>query len=183
MRPTSLAQLTRLLGAHDAATLDHSWRVSRLSRALAVHIGLPGSRVRAASLAGLLHDVGKVAVPTAILAKPSPLTAVESAVMADHAWIGAGFVERLVPADVVHAVAHHHDRAGDGALPWMTRLVSVADTYDALVSDRPYRRACSPLQACGELRRAAGTQLDGEMVEALIACGGSGGRAVSDLVA
>jgi len=164
----SLAELTTLLGRHDRTTLGHSWRVSRLVRATATHLGVTAAERRAVALAGLVHDVGKIAIPAAILAKPVELSGDEEEAMRTHASIGSDLVSPFVAAEVAHAVAHHHDRVDEARLPWMTLLVSVADTYDALVSTRPYRVGCSPAGAFEELRRVAGSQLDAEMVEALI---------------
>jgi putative nucleotidyltransferase with HDIG domain len=170
-------RLTALLGKHDISTLNHSKRVAHLVVAMAAHQGLPARERSAAALAGLLHDVGKVAIPRALLDKPGALTEEEAGVLRDHAAVGGWMVGPFVPSDVAHAVRHHHERfdgrgypAGLGAadLPWMTRAVAVADTYDALVSQRPYREGCCMTQAFRELHGVAGTQLDGELVEVLI---------------
>jgi putative nucleotidyltransferase with HDIG domain len=170
-------RLTVLLGEHDPSTLHHSLRVSQLVVAMAAHLGLPARERSAASLAGLLHDVGKSAIPGVLLDKPTPLSQEETGVLRDHAAVGGWMVGPFVPADVAHAVRHHHERldghgypAGLGAddLPWMTRAVAVADTFDALVSHRPYRAGCSTRHAFRELRCVAGTQLDGELIEVLI---------------
>jgi putative nucleotidyltransferase with HDIG domain len=170
-------RLTALLGEHDQSTLHHSLRVSHLVAAMAARLDLPARERSAASLAGLLHDVGKIAIPRALLDKPTALTEEEAGVLRDHAAVGAWMVGPFVPSDVAHAVRHHHERfdgrgypAGLGAadLPWMTRAVAVADTYDALVSPRPYREGCSMTHAFRELHGVAGTQLDGELVEVLI---------------
>ena len=173
----SVERLTVLLGEHDPNTLHHSLRVSHLAVAMAVHLGLPARERSAASLAGLLHDVGKIAIPRALLDKPTALTEEEAGVLRDHAAVGAWMVEPFVPSGVADAVRHHHERfdgsgypAGLGAadLPWVTRAIAVADTYDALVSRRPYREGCCMTHAFRELHGVAGTQLDGELVEVLI---------------
>jgi polar amino acid transport system substrate-binding protein len=170
-------QVMTLLGEHDPATLHHSLRVSQLVVAMAARLGLPPRDCSAVCLAGLLHDVGKIAIPRALLDKPSALTEEEAGVLRDHAAIGSWIVGPFVPSDVAHAVRHHHERydgqgypAGLGAadLPWMTRAVAVADAYDALVSERPYRERCCESHAFRELHRVVGTQLDGELVEVLI---------------
>jgi putative nucleotidyltransferase with HDIG domain len=170
-------RLIALLGEHDRSTLHHSLRVSHLVVAMAAHLGLPARDRSAASLAGLLHDVGKIAIPRALLEKPTALSEKEAGVLRDHAAVGGWMVGPFVPSHVAHAVRHHHERfdgsgypAGLGAadLPWVTRAVAVADTYDALVSRRPYREGCCRTHAFRELRGVAGTQLDGELVEVLI---------------
>ncbi|MCW3037044.1 MAG: metal dependent phosphohydrolase [Actinobacteria bacterium] len=170
-------RLTALLGEHDPSTLHHSFRVARLVVAMAARLGMPAREHAAVSLAGLLHDVGKIAVPRALLVKPTPLSEEEAVVLRDHAAMGGWMVEPFVSSDVAHAVRHHHERfdgqgypggLGAGDLPWMTRAVAVADTYDALVSQRPYREGCCMFHAFRELHRVAGSQLDGELVEVLI---------------
>lgn len=172
MVPTSVEQLAALLASHDRSSFEHSQRVCRLSLALATHLGLPVAERQAAALAGFLHDMGKLAISPAILTKPTPLSRSESEVMSTHAAIGCALVEPLVTVEVGLAVAHHHDRFDSlrtGEVPWLARLVSVADTYDALVSARPYRPGGTRKAAFSELRRVAGTQLDPALVEALIA--------------
>jgi putative nucleotidyltransferase with HDIG domain len=166
-----------LLGEHDPSTLHHSIRVAHLLVAMAARLGMPPREHSAVWLAGLLHDVGKIAVPRALLEKPTPLSEDEGRMLRDHAAMGGWMVGPFISSDVAHAVRHHHERfdgqgypggleAGD--LPWMTRAVAVADTYDALVSQRPYREGCCMSQAFRELHRVAGSQLDGELVEVLI---------------
>ena len=167
--PVQVVHLTSLLGEHDAGTLRHSWRVSRLAGAMAFQLGAPATICQTASLAGLLHDVGKLAVPTALINKPRALTEAESRTMEGHTVSGARMVRTFAPPEIVHAVAHHHDRLDEWpSLPWLTRLVSVADAYDALVSDRPYRAGCSPATAVRELYRVAGAQLDSDLVDVLL---------------
>ena len=168
--PVQVIHLTSLLGEHDADTLGHSWRVSRLAGEMALELGAPAVIRQTASLAGLLHDVGKLTVPTALINKPGPLTEAETRTMEGHALSGARMVRSFAPPEIVHVVAHHHDRLDEWpSLPWLTRLVSVADAYDALVSDRPYRAGCSPATAVRELYRVAGAQLDSDLVDVLLA--------------
>jgi len=170
-------RLPALLGEHDPSTLHHSIRVAHLVVAMAARLGMPAREHSAVSLAGLLHDVGKIAVPRALLEKPTPLSEDEARLVRDHPAMGGWMVGAFVSSDVAHAVRHHHERfdgkgypggLGAGDLPWMTRAVAVADTYDALVSERPYREGCCMSHAFRELHRVAGSQLDGELVEVLI---------------
>jgi putative nucleotidyltransferase with HDIG domain len=164
-----VAQITSLLGEHDAGTLRHSLRVARLARAMAAQVDAPPAVCEAACLAGLLHDVGKLTVPTALINKPHALSRAEELTMRGHAVNGARMVRTFAPPEIVHVVAHHHDRVDEWpSLPWLTRLVSVADAYDALVSDRPYRPGCTPAAAAQELRRVAGGQLDADAVDVLL---------------
>ncbi|MEA2502063.1 MAG: hypothetical protein QOD01_2174, partial [Actinomycetota bacterium] len=133
----SLERLTALLGHHDPSTLHHSIRVAHLVVAMAANQGMPARESSAAYLAGLLHDVGKIAIPRALLDKPTALTEEEAGVLRDHATAGGWMVGPFVSSDVAHAVRHHHERfdgrgypdgLGAGDLPWMTRAVAVADT-------------------------------------------------------
>jgi two-component system cell cycle response regulator len=171
---TNVTQIMSLLGEHDAATLRHSWRVSRLARAMAVETGAPPAVCRAAGLAGLLHDVGKLTVPTALINKPTALSAAEARLMGSHALSGARMVRTFAHPEIAEVLALHHARVDQvPSLSWLTRLVSVADTYDALVYDRPYRPGCTPTTAAQELRRVAGTQLDIDLVTVVLATIGS----------
>lgn len=173
----ALLDLSRELARRDIYTRAHSGRVSRLSVEVGQKIGLSPEECEIARLAGLLHDIGKLEIPSAILNKPGPLDPDEAELVRNHPAIGAALVAPYIGADVVEAVRHHHERvdgAGypdgvDGdALPLISRLVPVVDTYDALISDRSYRPGRSREEAFIELRAVAGTQLDAEMVEVLI---------------
>lgn len=173
----ALLDLSRELARRDIYTRAHSGRVSRLSVEVGQRIGLSPDECEMARLAGLLHDIGKLEIPASILNKPGPLDPDEAELVRHHPMIGAGLVAPYIGPDVVNAVRHHHERvdgAGypdgvDGeALPVIARLVPVVDTYDALISDRAYRPGRSREEAFMELRSVAGTQLDSEIVEALI---------------
>ncbi|MGH2718552.1 MAG: IPT/TIG domain-containing protein [Actinomycetota bacterium] len=173
----ALLDLSRELARRDIYTRAHSGRVSRLCVELGQRIGLSPEDCEIARLAGLLHDIGKLEIPAAILNKPGPLDPDEAELVRNHPAIGAALVAPYIGADVVNAVRHHHERvdgAGypDGvdsdALPIIARLVPVVDTYDALISDRSYRPGRSREEAFLEMRAVAGTQLDAELVDALI---------------
>lgn len=173
----ALLDLSRELARRDIYTRAHSGRVSRLCVEVGERIGLSPEDCEIARLAGLLHDIGKLEIPSSILNKPGPLDPDEAELVRSHPIIGASLVAPYIGADVVNAVRYHHERvdgAGypDGvfgdALPLIARLVPVVDTYDALISDRSYRPGRSREEAFVELRAVAGTQLDGELVEALI---------------
>ena len=158
----------------DPTNRGHSRRVSLLCRMLAEALGLSATQVRRAELAGLVHDVGKVALPSRILRKPGPLTRQEYAQVRRHPQIGCRLLRGwLGMKSVLGAVRHHHERwdglgypkglRGD-RIPRLARIVAIADAYDAMVSDRPYRVALSHEQAFAELRRGRGTHFDPEMV-------------------
>ena len=141
-------------------------------------VGLPEAVVMRCRLAGWLHDLGKIAIPDAILTKPGPLDEAEWAVMRTHAEIGESILRRIAGlADAAPAVRHHHERfdgsgypdglAGD-EIPIEASIVACADTYSAITVDRVYRTARTPHEAIAELRACAGSQLDPTVVDAAI---------------
>jgi diguanylate cyclase (GGDEF)-like protein len=142
---------------------------------LARQLQLPDAEIDRLRVAALLHDVGKVAVPEEILEKPSALTSAEWRTVVQHPRIGQVILEQAAALkDAVPIILHHHERfAGHGypyglranEIPLGARIVAIADAYDAMVNDRPYKRAISHQQAVAELRRHAGTQFDPELVE------------------
>jgi hypothetical protein len=138
-------------------------------------MGLEEALVAKIRLAAAVHDVGKISVPRAILNKPDALSAEEFAVMRSHVETGAQFVSGACDEQVVAMVRHHHERldgtgypdglSGD-AIPIGARIIAVADTFDAIISTRPYHRARSHKQAMDALVADAGTKLDGAAVDA-----------------
>jgi diguanylate cyclase (GGDEF)-like protein len=141
---------------------------------IARQLDLPEPEVDRIKIAALLHDVGKVAVPEEILDKPSALTSVEWRTVVQHPRIGQIILEQAAALkDSVPIILHHHERfAGHGypyglrgtEIPLGARIVAIADAYDAMVNDRPYKRAVTHDDAVAELRRHAGTQFDPELV-------------------
>jgi diguanylate cyclase (GGDEF)-like protein len=142
---------------------------------LARQLQLPDAEIDRLRVAALLHDVGKVAVPEEILEKPAALTSAEWRTVVQHPRIGQVILEQAAALkDAVPIILHHHERfAGHGypyglranEIPLGARIVAIADAYDAMTNDRPYKRAISHEQAVAELRRHAGTQFDPELVE------------------
>ena len=168
-------QVLELWGHLDEDTRAHLVRVGSLAGDLACHVGLSAKEQDEARLAGLVHDIGKLGIPDEIVAKAAPLNLTETRLMRSHPETGARWLEGVVAPEVLDAIRHHHERMDGqgypdgipaGKLPTVCRLVAVADTYDAMTSDRPYRLARSPGEACRELR--SGLQLDPDLVEALI---------------
>ncbi len=175
--------LAETLDLRDAGTADHSRTVGALARRTAAALGLSADRVETLEAAGVLHDLGKVAVPDAILHKPGALDDAEWLEIRRHPEIGARILEHAGLRDIAGWVHAHHERmdgrgypdglAGD-AIPLEARILAVADAYEAMVSDRPYRAGMPELDARAELERCAGTQFDPEVVAAFLAAGALG---------
>jgi diguanylate cyclase (GGDEF)-like protein len=175
----STAVLTRALAERHPDLGDHTDVVAQLSEDVALAMGLEREEIDQVRAAAALHDIGKVAIPDAILSKPGPLDEEEWAFMKRHTLIG----ERIIAAApaltaVARLVRASHER-WDGTgypdqlagtdIPLGARVVAVCDAYDAIVADRPYRPARSSAQAIAELRRCAGTQFDPQVVAAFAA--------------
>jgi diguanylate cyclase (GGDEF)-like protein len=166
----AVGALAMLVDVRDDYTGKHAADVSHLTCAVALEFGCAPAEAHMISVAGRLHDVGKVAVPDAILRKPGRLSEEEWKIMRTHPVVGAEVVS-LIPAlrGIAPVVRSHHERV-DGSgypdglkgdeIPLGARIVAVADAFSAMTSDRPYRNATSPSAAIGELRRHAGTQFD-----------------------
>jgi putative nucleotidyltransferase with HDIG domain len=166
----SLLGLANALEAKDPYTRGHSERVGALARRMALSAGMPPAAAALVAQAGLLHDLGKIAVPEGVLRKPGALTAEEWAVMRRHPIVGAQIVAPLeFFAEGAVILRHHHERQ-DGSgypdglrgdlVPVGARIVAIADVYDALTSDRPYRARLSRAEAVGRLEEQAGRTLD-----------------------
>jgi HD-GYP domain-containing protein (c-di-GMP phosphodiesterase class II) len=176
---TALAALTSTVEAKDDYTACHGEDVAVLAERVALRLALPTTQARDVRYAALLHDLGKVAVPSEILLKPGPLTDEEWVTMRSHAAIGGELVGRIDAfAHLAPAVRASHERWDGGgypdclageSIPLAARIIAACDTYDAIVTDRPYRAARTPAQACEELRRVAGSQLDASVVDAVVA--------------
>jgi putative nucleotidyltransferase with HDIG domain len=166
--------LASAIDLKDSYTGDHSLKVARLAGAVARAMGLGERAIEEVHIAAHLHDLGKIAVPDAILMKPGPLSPEEYAVMEGHA--AAGFTilrDAPLSEDVKQAIRHNHER-WDGSgypdalagehIPLLSRILGVVDAYEAMTSDRPYRRALPQEEAIARLRAAAGTQFDPAIV-------------------
>jgi diguanylate cyclase (GGDEF)-like protein/PAS domain S-box-containing protein/putative nucleotidyltransferase with HDIG domain len=172
----AVACLLRALAYRDPETASHSARVADLAVATARGLMTAGEAY-VLEIAALLHDIGKIGVPDAILLKPGPLSNDEWTIMNLHAGIGVEIVNSSFNSEpLVQIVRFHHAFFGGGIpgmprgkdIPLGARIVSICDAYDAMVSNRVYRPARSPEAAFGELRRMAGTQFDPELVERFI---------------
>jgi hypothetical protein len=182
-----LLGLSRLLEARDPYLHGHSQRVARHSVRIGRAMGLSEREVAKLRTAAEVHDVGKIYTPRAILVNPDRLTEQEFAVIKRHTTCGAEMVSVVGDTDITAMVRHHHERI-DGcgypdalagvAIPLGARIIAVADTFDAITSDRPYRRAASQKQALVVLESEAGAQLDAAAVAAFKQ-GYSGRRSVA----
>jgi hypothetical protein len=174
--------LTAAIDAKDPYTSGHSERVARIAVRLAEEMGMPASERGDLYLMGLLHDVGKIGVDDDVLRKPGALTPDEYRKVQEHVRIGVRILSDLKRLHhLLPGVASHHE-AFDGKgypaklsgndIPWVARILAVADSFDAMSSTRPYRNPLPPLKIDGIFRDGAGGQWDPKIVEALFACRG-----------
>jgi diguanylate cyclase (GGDEF)-like protein len=173
---TLASALARAVDAKDSYTRSHCQTVSQLCGLIGAELGLEAGRLTRLRLAGLLHDVGKIGVPDAILNKPAKLTEDEYEHMKRHALLGYDIVQAADMELEARWVRHHHERFDGGGypdglageeIPLESRVILVADAFEAMTSDRPYRLAPGQSFAIRELGRHAGTQFDPSVVEAL----------------
>src|SRR6185312_5531545 len=172
------ASLARAVDSRDAFTGSHSDRVATLSAQIAEQLGLPSDEVDLIKLAASLHDIGKLAIPEEILRKPNALTDAERLVLERHPQIGHRMLESLGVDPIADWVLHHHER-WDGVgypsglrsteIPLGARIIFVADAFDAMTSNRLYRRAMTQAEAVREVERCSATQFDPEVVQAFLA--------------
>jgi putative nucleotidyltransferase with HDIG domain len=176
----TIEALAIAVDAKDPYTHDHSKRVSEICVATLEALGIGDPKAcREMRLAGILHDIGKIGVQEAILGKKGSLTAEEFTIIKRHPTVGARIVGGVKGLErVTKAILHHHERhdglgypAGLSArdIPIMAKVITVADVFDCLTSDRPYRKAKSHDAAMAELRRCKGTQFDPDVVDAFLA--------------
>ena len=175
----TMAALCQAVETKDFYTRGHSERVSRGATILARQIGMGAERVEAIRYAGMLHDVGKLGVPTKVLQKTGPLTEEELAAIQLHPMRGLEIVRQIgFLTEALDGIMHHHERmdgkgypmglAGD-EIPEFARVIAVADAFDSMTSNRSYRGARSVEEAVAELRKCSGMQFDPVLVDAFIA--------------
>jgi len=175
----AVKSLAEALEAKDPYTNGHSKRVTEVTVTLATEASLPELQLDRIRLAGLVHDIGKIGIPEQILHKPDKLTDAEYEMIKEHSVIGQRILRPIIrDQEVLRIVRHHHERydgsgypdgiSGD-AIPECVRLIAVADTYDAMTSNRPYRKALTPEIARELIVKGSGTQFDPEAVELFLA--------------
>jgi diguanylate cyclase (GGDEF)-like protein len=173
----ALLNLAEALDVRDWGSASHCRRVGRFAELTARELGLSPEAVERVRLAGILHDVGRVALPDTLLAKDGPLTDDEWVLVRAHPSVGARMVETTEYEDIRSWILFHHERPdgtgypegrGESEVPLESSIIAVADAYEAMTSERPYRPALSSADAAGELRRGAGRQFRADVVEALL---------------
>ena len=175
----TMAALCQAVETKDFYTRGHSDRVSRGAAMVARQVGMRPDRAEALTFAGMLHDVGKLGVPTKVLRKAGPLTEEEYAAIQLHPMRGLEIVREIgFLNEALAGIMHHHERvdgrgypmgfAGD-EIPEFARIIGVADAFDVITSTRSYRKARSIAEGVAELRKGAGTQFDPVIVDAFIA--------------
>jgi putative nucleotidyltransferase with HDIG domain len=183
-----LLALSHAVDLRDPDVQDHSKNVARYATLIAQELNLPPERVELVRKAGLLHDIGKLGIPETILFKPARLTATEYDIIKQHSDMGADIVAEAHSLQaIVPFIRHHHERFdGQGypaglpgpEIPLEARILSVADTVEAMASDRPYRRAQSPADILAEIQNHAGTQFDPTVVNAFVKVVKGAGEAI-----
>jgi putative two-component system response regulator len=179
-----LLAFARVVEARDRYTIHHAERVGRYSREIARTQDVQGVDLAFMYQGGVLHDLGKIAIPDEILKKPGPITEAEWVVMRTHAEVGEHICAPLRSTTRFLPIIRHHHEHFDGAgypdhlvgaeIPLGARIVAVADAWDAMLSDRPYREGLGLTEALSRLRQGAGKQWDPELIDVFLELHGSG---------
>jgi diguanylate cyclase (GGDEF)-like protein len=185
LRLAAVMLLAETLDLRDAGTAQHSRTVGTFAKHAAVALGLEPDRIERIHAAGVLHDLGKLGIADAILHKPGALDEGEWKEIMRHPEIGARILEHAGMSDIAAWVRAHHERIdGNGyprgisgrQIPLEARILAVADAYEAMIADRPYRDGMPAVAACEELIRCSGTQFDPAVVDAFLAALERGGE-------
>ena len=188
--PEALRTLVRAVEVKDHYTHGHSQRTAVLATELGLHMGLPPDQLRVIARGGYLHDVGKIGIPDAILNKPGRLTDKERAVIETHPQLGYELAQGAPSlAEALDVILHHHERY-DGTgyphglkgkqIPLTARVVAVADVWDALTTDRSYRKGWEHSEALAHINAGRGTHFDSTVVDALIDLAATWGARIGD---
>ncbi len=173
----AVESLVSALEAKDKYTAGHSRRVTKIAIDTGRILGLKGEDIENLRWAALLHDIGKIGIDSSVQNKPGGLTPEEYDYVLTHCNIGPGIVGPLVNEKIIRIIEHHHD-SFDGSgpkqskigkdIPLGSRILAVADSFDAMTSDRPYRAAMAASKAVSEIKRCAGSQFDPTVVKAFL---------------
>lgn len=171
----TVSTLSKAVDARDPYTAGHSERVALISFKIAEKLGFVKKELENIELAAQFHDIGKIGVPDSILLKTDKLTDIEFALIKEHPLIGTNILSNIeFLKETLQMILHHHENY-DGSgypfgisgteIPIGARIISIADTYDAMTSDRPYRKALSHEEAVQEIMRCKGTQFDAKIID------------------
>ena len=174
----TLSSLARVIDAKDHYTVGHSFRVAAYAKAMAIELGFSNEKVEQIYFAGLIHDVGKIGISESILTKPGKLNDQEFEVIKSHSALGGDILNGIYEFPIFAYVARHHherfdgtgypDKLNDENIPYEARIIAICDSFDAMTSDRSYRKALSDKTAIKELIDGKGTQFDPELVEVFL---------------
>jgi putative nucleotidyltransferase with HDIG domain len=175
----NVTALARIIDSSYACRRRHCYKVERHAILICRKLKLPPKDIKIIKIASMLHDIGKIGIDLNLIKKPARLTAEEWEQVHRHPDIGANIVRQLGFLDeIVPVIRHHHERFSGGGypdpgmsgakIPIGSRIIFVADAFDAMTSDRPYRKAMSKEMAQAELRKCAGSQFDPEIVDAFL---------------
>lgn len=174
----TMIALSNAVDARDPYTAGHSGRVNRIAMEIGQGMGLTGKQLESLESASLFHDIGKLGVPDVILNKPDKLTNDEYEKIKKHPAIGVNILKTIdFVNSAIPGILHHHERYAGGGypagikgdqIPLEARIIAVADAYDAMTSDRPYRKALSHDTAVSEIVKYRGIQFDAGVVEAFM---------------
>ncbi|GAW92394.1 HD-GYP domain-containing protein [Calderihabitans maritimus] len=175
---STIQALAAAIDAKDPYTRGHSERVTKYALDIARALRLPEEEVQRIFYASILHDIGKIGVSGNVLRKPGKLTQKEYEEVCRHPYVGANIISSIQPLKEVLPLIYHHHECFDGSgypegkageeIPLGARIIAVADAYDAMTSDRPYRRAFPKEKAIEELKKNSGKQFDPEIVKAFL---------------